>query len=199
MVEARFPFPLQEGPNSQLLIEGPDRAYTVPEISGLLLTYLRQVAELHLSDSVTGAVITVPANFNNAQRQATMDAGRIAGLDVMRVINEPTAAALAYGLGREMSQRIAVFDFGGGTFDVTLLQVEGEIFEVLASGGDSFLGGDDVDEAVMAMLAERFEDKHGFDPREDMAARARLLLAAEQIKRHLSVHTEARGELKVGV
>ena len=120
-------------------------------------------------------MVTVPANFNNAQRQATMDAGRIAGLNVLRVINEPTAAALAYGLGRGMSQRIAVYDFGGGTFDVTILQVEGEIFEVLASGGDSFLGGDDIDESVMTMLSAQFDQQHGYDPREDPATRARLM------------------------
>ena len=177
---------------------GPDRTYTIPEISGLLLSYLRQCAQLHLGDEVTGAVITVPANFNNAQRQATMDAGRIAGLNVLRVINEPTAAALAYGLGRGMSQRIAVFDFGGGTFDVTILQVEGEIFEVLATGGDSFLGGDDIDEAVMTLMAAQFEQQHGSTRASDPAIKARLIMAAEQIKRHLSRQPEARGELKVG-
>jgi molecular chaperone DnaK len=198
LVEARIPYRLDQGNNDQVVIVGPDRAYTVPEIAGLLLSYLRQCAEAHLGDQVPAAVITVPANFNNAQRQATMDAGRIAGLDVLRVINEPTAAALAYGLGRGMSQRIAVFDFGGGTFDVTILQVEGEIFEVLASGGDSFLGGDDIDETVMNLLAEQFQEQHGSDPTGNPATRARLLMAGEQIKRHLSRQSEARGELKIG-
>ena len=198
LVKDRVPYQLQQGSNEQVVVVGPDRTYTIPEVSGLLLSYLHRCAEEHLQIPVTGAVITVPANFNNAQRQATMDAGRIAGLDVLRVINEPTAAALAYGLGRDMSQRIAVFDFGGGTFDVTILQVEGEVFEVIASGGDSFLGGDDVDEAVMMMLSEQFQAQHGFDPASDLGLRARLMMAGEQIKRALSRHPEAKGELKVG-
>jgi molecular chaperone DnaK len=197
MVAARIPYEVAPGNNEQVVIVGPDRTYTVPEIGGLLLSYMRQCAEAHLEEPVLAAVITVPANFTDAQRQATMDAGRIAGIDVLRVINEPTAAALAYGLGRGMSQRIAVFDFGGGTFDVTILQIEGEIFEVLASGGDSFLGGDDIDEALMNLLAQQFQQQHGFDPREDGPTRSRLMLAAEQLKRHLSRQPEAKGELKV--
>ena len=196
-VAARIPYKVQQGNNDQVVVVGPDRTYTIPEVSGMLLSYLRQCAQLQLEENITGAVITVPANFNNAQRQATMDAGRIAGMNVLRVINEPTAAALAYGLGREVSQRIVVYDFGGGTFDVTVLQVDGDVFEVLASGGDSFLGGDDVDEAVMKLLAEQFTAQHGFDPLTDAATRARLLMAGEQIKRHLSRGTEAKGELKV--
>jgi molecular chaperone DnaK len=193
----RIPYVVELGSNEQVVVVGPDRTYTIPEISGLLLSYLRQLAQVHLSDEITGAVITVPANFNNAQRQATMDAGRIAGLNVLRVINEPTAAALAYGLGRGISQRIVVYDFGGGTFDVTVLQVEGEIFEVLASGGDSFLGGDDVDEAVMNLLAEQFQEQHGFDPRDSRTMRGHLLMAAEKIKRHLSNNESAEGGLTV--
>jgi molecular chaperone DnaK len=193
----RIPYEIQQGSNEQIVVVGPDRSYTIPEISGLLLSYLRQAAQMHLDDEVTGAVITVPANFNNAQRQATMDAGRIAGLNVLRVINEPTAAALAYGLGRGISQRIVVYDFGGGTFDVTVLQVEGEIFEVLASGGDSFLGGDDVDEAVLQLLADQFQDQHGFDARDSRTMRGHLLMAAEKIKRHLSNNEIAEGGLTV--
>ena len=192
----RLPYQLREGNNEQAVFVGPDRTYTIPEVSGLLLGYLRQCAELFLSDTVTGAVITVPANFNDAQRRATIDAGRIAGLDVLRVLNEPTAAALAYGLGQNMSQRIAIYDFGGGTFDITVLQVEGDVFEVLATGGDTFLGGDDMDDALLNILAELFRAEHGLDPRDDQAARARLLIAAEQVKRHLSDFPEARGELK---
>jgi molecular chaperone DnaK len=198
MVAARVPYALGPGSNEQVVVVGPDRSYTIPEISGLLLTYLHQCAQAHLESPISGAVITVPANFNNAQRQATMDAGRIAGLDVLRTINEPTAAALAYGLGRGMSQRIAVFDFGGGTFDVTVLQVEGEIFEVIASGGDSFLGGDDMDEFVMMMLTKQFQAQIGSDPGTDSTTRSRLRMAAEQIKRHLSGQAEVRGELTVG-
>ena len=193
---ARLPYELREGNNEQAVFVGPDRTYTIPEVSGLLLGYLRQCCELFLGDSVTGAVITVPANFNDAQRRATIDAGRIAGLDVLRVLNEPTAAALAYGLGQNMSQRIAVYDFGGGTFDITILQVEGDVFEVLATGGDTFLGGDDMDTALLNILAELFRAEHGIDPRDDQAARARLLIAAEQVKCHLSEFSEARGELK---
>jgi molecular chaperone DnaK len=194
---SRLPYEVQEGANEQAVFMGPGgHSYTIPEISGLLLAYLKQCAELYLDEPVTGAVITVPANFNDAQRRATMDAGRIAGLDVLRVLNEPTAAALAYGAGQMMSQRIAIYDFGGGTFDVTALQVEGYVFEVLATGGDTFLGGDDADSSVMNILAETFVTQYGVDPLGDPATRARILLAAEQIKRHLSDNAEARGELK---
>ena len=193
---ARLPYELREGNNEQAVFVGPERTYTIPEVSGLLLGYLRQCAELFLGDTVAGAVITVPANFNDAQRRATIDAGRIAGLDVLRVLNEPTAAALAYGLGQNMSQRIAVYDFGGGTFDITILQVEGDIFEVLATGGNTFLGGDDLDSALLNILAELFHAEHGIDPRNDPSAHARLLIAAEQVKCHLSEFPEARGELK---
>ena len=193
---ARLPYELREGNNEQAVFVGPDRTYTIPEVSGLLLGYLRQCAELYMGDTVTGAVITVPANFNDAQRRATVDAGRIAGLDVLRVLNEPTAAALAYGLGQNMSQRIAVYDFGGGTFDITILQVEGDVFEVLATGGDTFLGGDDMDNALLNILAELFRAEHGIDPRNEQTAHARLLIAAEQVKCHLSEYSEARGELK---
>jgi molecular chaperone DnaK len=196
LTSRRIPYEIQEGPNEQAVIVGPDRTYTIPELSGALLLYLRQVSELHLGDSVTGAVLTVPANFNDSQRRATMDAGRIAGLDVLRILNEPTAAALAYGFGQNMSQRIAVYDFGGGTFDVTILQVEGEVFEVLASGGDTFLGGDDVDGQLVTMLAERCLAEHRLDPREELSSRARLQISAEQIKKHLSTATEARGTLR---
>ncbi|HJX54722.1 MAG TPA: Hsp70 family protein [Polyangia bacterium] len=193
---ARLPYELREGNNEQAVFIGPDRTYTIPEVSGLLLGYLRQCAEMFLSDSVSAAVITVPATFNDSQRRATVDAGRIAGVDVLRVLNEPTAAALAYGLGQNMSQRIAVFDFGGGTFDITILRVENDVFEVLGTGGDTFLGGDDMDSALLNILAELFNAEHGVDPRSDQAARSRLLIAAEQVKRHLSDFHEARGDLK---
>jgi molecular chaperone DnaK len=197
LATSRLPYEVREGMNEQAVFVGPGgRSYTIPEISGLLLSYLKQCAELSLGEAVTGAVITVPANFNDAQRRATMDAGRIAGIEVLRVLNEPTAAALAYGAGQNMSQRIAVYDFGGGTFDVTILQVEGFVFEVLATGGDTFLGGDDADGAVMTLLANSYQQQYGLDPRGDITTRARLLLAAEQIKRHLSDNMEARGELK---
>ena len=192
----RLPYELREGNNEQAVFIGPDRTYTIPEVSGLLLGYLRQCAEMFLSDAVSAAVITVPATFNDSQRRATVDAGRIAGVDVLRVLNEPTAAALAYGLGQNMSQRIAVYDFGGGTFDITILRVENDVFEVLATGGDTFLGGDDMDSSLLNILAELFNAEHGIDPRGDQAARSRLLIAAEQVKRHLSDFPEARGDLK---
>ncbi len=193
---ARMSYKIEEGPNEQVAIKSRGRTYSVPEVSGLVLAYLKRCAEDFLGEAVDRAVVTVPANFNDAQRRATIDAGRIAGLDVLRVLNEPTAAALAYGAGRGMSQKIGIYDLGGGTFDVTVLQVEGDIFEVLATGGDTFLGGDDVDSALMALLAEQFLTEFKFDLRTDEVARSRLLLAAEQIKRHLSMQTEAKGELK---
>ncbi len=201
LATSRLPYEVKEGANEQAVFMGPGgRMLTIPEISGLMLSYLKQVAELSLGETVTGAVITVPANFNDSQRRATMDAGRIAGIEVLRVLNEPTAAALAYGAGQNISQRIIVFDFGGGTFDVTVLQVEGYVFEVMATGGDTFLGGDDADTAVMNILADEYNAQHGIDPRSDNGSRARLMLAAEQIKRHLSDSMEAKGELKnVGV
>jgi molecular chaperone DnaK len=194
---SRLPYEVREGFNEQAVFVGPGgRSYTIPEISGLLLSYLKQCAELYLGEDVTGAVITVPANFNDPQRRATMDAGRIAGLEVLRVLNEPTAAALAYGMGQNVSQRIAIYDFGGGTFDVTVLQVEGSVFEVIATGGDTFLGGDDADSLLMNVLADDYMAQNGVDPRTDPPSKARLTLAAEQIKRHLSENDEARGELK---
>jgi molecular chaperone DnaK len=197
LATSRLPYPVQEGANEQAVFQGPgDKTYTIPEISGLMLSYLKQCAEIHLGEEVTAAVITVPANFNDAQRRATMDAGRIAGLEVLRVLNEPTAAALAYGAGQNMSQRIAIYDFGGGTFDVTILQVEGFVFEVLATGGDTFLGGDDADSSLMNSLSNTFKEQYGVDPLQDPGTKARLLLAAEQVKRHLSDNVEARGELK---
>jgi molecular chaperone DnaK len=140
-----------EGSNQQPVVVVRDRRMTMPEVSSHVLLHLKRAAERQLAAPVKDAVITVPANFTDGQRQATKEAGRLAGLDVMRLINEPTAAALAYGFGRDRDQVIAVFDFGGGTFDVSILQIHGELFEVLASEGDFFLGGDDLDRT----LAER--------------------------------------------
>jgi molecular chaperone DnaK len=192
----RMPFKSVRGPHGEAEFEIRGKKVTPPEVSAKVLGKLKKAAEDHLGEKVTEAVITVPAYFNDAQRQATKDAGRIAGLDVKRIVNEPTAAALAYGLGQNMSQRIAVFDFGGGTFDITILRVENDVFEVLATGGDTFLGGDDMDSALLSILAELFNAEHGLDPRNDQAARSRLLIAAEQVKRHLSDFPEARGDLK---
>ena len=191
-----LPYTVEEGPNQAPIIRVGDRRMTVPEVSAQVLLYLKRCAERQLGDRVTQAVITVPANFTEAQRQATKEAGRLAGLEVLRLINEPTAAALAYGFGRQLDARIAVFDFGGGTFDISLLQVRGEVFEVLASDGDFFLGGDDLDRAIAERLAAEFNMTFRVDPRRNPALMTRLLLAAEAIKCHLSTESAAEGEVE---
>src|SRR5215475_4448721 len=175
-----------EGPNQQPIVVVRDRRMTMPEISSHVLLHLKRCAERQLGTPVKDAVITVPANFTDGQRQATREAGRLAGLDVMRLINEPTAAALAYGFGRDHDRMIAVFDFGGGTFDVSILQLNGEVFEVLASEGDFFLGGDDLDRAVAEYLAGEFHRTTGVDPRPHTPLMMKLMMGAEAIKMHLS-------------
>lgn len=190
-----LPYRVDEGPNQQPIITAQERRLTVPEISSHVLSYLRQLAEHQFGETIQDAVITVPANFSDAQRRATKEAGRIAGLKVMRLVNEPTAAALAYGYGQNLNDTIAVFDFGGGTFDVSILRVRNEIFEVLASDGDFFLGGDDLDLAVCEHLAALMTSSTGINPRPMPDAISRLLLAAEQIKCHLSGHSESAGTI----
>src|SRR6478735_8304243 len=148
LARSRFPFQMKEGPGQAALVVARGETYTLPEISAFVLRKAKSVAEAALGMTVERAVITVPANFNDLQRAATKVAGRVAGLDVMRILNEPTAAALAYGYGKTSSERIAVYDFGGGTFDVTLLDLSDNLFEVLATAGNTFLGGDDVDMAI---------------------------------------------------
>ncbi|HEX3771154.1 MAG TPA: Hsp70 family protein [Polyangiaceae bacterium] len=192
----RFPFELKEGPGHGPLVSVRGQDYTLPEISAFVLTRAKQIAERSLGERVERAVITVPANFNELQRAATKVAGRVAGLDVLRIINEPTAAALAYGLGRSTKERIAVYDFGGGTFDCTLLDLSGNVFEVLATSGDSFLGGDDVDAAIAERMAEAFLHAHRYDPRSDPQAFERLRAAAEAIKVELSVSERAMVKLR---
>ncbi|HJZ83709.1 MAG TPA: Hsp70 family protein [Polyangia bacterium] len=192
----RLPYRVEEGPNEQTVIVARGKRYTVPEISALVLAYLRQCAERHFGGPVDKAVITVPANFNDSQRAATKAAGRIAGLEVLRILNEPTAAALAYGVGRGLDRKIAIYDLGGGTFDITILQVRDKIFEVLATGGDTFLGGDDMDEAMLDLLALDFLADHHYDLRDDMVARPVLLVAAEHVKRQLSKHERYQSEIK---
>jgi molecular chaperone DnaK len=162
------------------------KAYTPPEISAFILRHLKGIAEAYLKESVEKAVITVPAYFSDAQRQATKDAGEVAGLEVARIINEPTAAALAYGVGREEDTFLLVYDLGGGTFDVSAVEQSGGVIEVRASHGNTRLGGDDFDERIVNELVEKFQDKHHADPREDRRAMARLWRAAEAGKIRLS-------------
>jgi len=191
-----LPFAVEEGPNQQPLIKVRDRRLTVPEVSAYVLRYLKQCAQRQLGQSITEAVITVPANFTDAQRQATKEAGRLAGLEVLRLLNEPTAAALAYGFGQRKDENVAVFDFGGGTFDVSILAIRDEVFEVLATDGDFFLGGDDIDRAIAEFLAAEMNRQLRVDPRRDPGLMTRLTMAAEEIKIHLSHEQSAEGVIE---
>jgi molecular chaperone DnaK len=196
-----LPYQCEEGANEQPMIVVRDRRYTVPEISSYVLMHLKRCAEKHLGVPVSKAVITVPANFTDAQRQATKHAGELAGLKVLRILNEPTAAALAYGFGRALDAKLAIYDLGGGTFDCTVLQIRDKIFEVLATGGDSFLGGDDFDRALVNRLAGDFLAQHRIDLRASPEAWSRLTTACEQIKCRLSEDDAVAGtihELAVG-
>src|SRR5271155_437694 len=156
LARTRFAFELREGPGQGALVVVRGEAYTLPEISAFVLKRVRQIAEAALGEVVDQAVITVPAHFNELQRASTKVAGRVAGLDVLRILNEPTAAALAYGFGSDRSERVAVYDFGGGTFDCSLLDLTGTLFEVLATAGDTFLGGDDLHTAIADSLCTAF-------------------------------------------
>ena len=182
----RFAFELKEGPGGGPVVVARGQSYSLPEISAFVLKRARAIAERALGEKVDRAVITVPANFNELQRAATQVAAKIAGLDVLRVINEPTAAALAYGVAQGARERIVVYDFGGGTFDCTLLELSGNVFEVLATAGDSFLGGDDLDLAVAERMAEAFLRSNRYDPKADAQSFERLRVAAESLKIELS-------------
>ncbi len=173
----------------KVLVRGKE--YTPPEISAMTLTAMKEAAEAHLGEKVTRAVVTVPAYFNDSQRQATKDAGRIAGLEVERILNEPTAAAFAYGLDKKKGQKIAVFDLGGGTFDISILEFGDGVFEVLAVNGDSHLGGDDWDQALIDELANEFQKENGIDLRKDPMALQRLKEAAERAKIELSSNLQS--------
>src|SRR5512139_2994331 len=182
----RLPYNVVEAPNGDCRVVRGGKEYSPPEISAMILQKMKQDAEAYLGGPVTQAVITVPAYFNDSQRQATKDAGKIAGLEVMRIINEPTAAALAYGLDKKDNETILVFDLGGGTFDVSVLEVGGGVIEVKATNGDTHLGGDDWDEAVVNWIADEFQKQYGIDLRKDRQALQRLREAAEKAKIELS-------------
>ncbi|HEY7521804.1 MAG TPA: molecular chaperone DnaK [Methylomirabilota bacterium] len=186
------PYKVVKAPNGDARVEVRGKQYSPPEISAMILRKLKEAAEAYLGEKVTQAVITVPAYFNDSQRQATKDAGKIAGLEVLRIINEPTAAALAYGLDKKKDETIAVYDLGGGTFDVSILEIGDGVFEVKATNGDTHLGGDDFDQRVMDWIAEEFKKEHGIDLRKDRMALQRLKEAAERAKIELSttVQTE---------
>ena len=184
------PFKIVEGPNGDAMIEVDGKQYSPAEISAIILGKMKQTAEEYLGETVTEAVITVPAYFNDSQRQATKDAGKIAGLDVKRIINEPTAAALAYGLDKKGDEKIAVYDLGGGTFDVSILEIGDGVFEVKSTNGDTFLGGEDFDMRIVNWLADEFKREQGIDLREDKMALQRLKEEAEKAKKELSTAME---------
>lgn len=185
-----LPYRIVEAENNDAWVEIREKKYSPPEISAFILQKMKQTAEDYLGEKVTDAVVTVPAYFNDSQRQATKDAGRIAGLNVLRIINEPTAASLAYGLDKKKDEKIAVFDLGGGTFDVSILEVGDGVFEVKATNGDTFLGGDDFDQRIIDYLADEFKKDQGVDLRKDRMALQRLKEAGEKAKIELSSSME---------
>jgi len=181
-----LPYKIVDQPNGDAWVAMGSKEYSPPEISAMILQKIKQDAEAYLGEPVVEAVITVPAYFNDSQRQATKDAGKIAGLSVLRIINEPTASSLAYGLGKKVEQRIAVYDLGGGTFDISILDVGDNVFEVLSTNGDTFLGGDDFDQRIINWVAGEFRKEQGIDLRGDRMALQRLKEAAEKAKIELS-------------
>ena len=184
--EKIVPYRIVEADNGDVRVSIMGKEYSPPEISAMILQYLKKVAEDYLGETVTQAVITVPAYFNDSQRQATKDSGRIAGLEVLRIINEPTAASLAYGLEKKKNEKIAVFDLGGGTFDISILEIGEGVFEVRSTNGDTHLGGDDFDQRIIDWMAEEFLRLNGIDLRKDRMALQRLKEAAEKAKCELS-------------
>ncbi len=189
------PYAIKKGNNDVVTVEVGDKHYSPPEISAMILQKMKQTAEDYVGEKVTEAVITVPAYFNDAQRQATKDAGRIAGLEVKRIINEPTAASLAYGLDKKNDEKIAVFDLGGGTFDISILEIGDGVFEVKSTNGNTHLGGDDFDQRLIEYLADEFKKQEGVDLRKDSMALQRLKEAAEKAKIELSSSMETEVNL----
>jgi molecular chaperone DnaK len=189
------PFEIVDSQNGDARIRVQGRVYSPPELSGIVLQRLKAAAEDFLGEAVSDAIITVPAYFDDTQRQATKDAGKIAGLQVERIINEPTAAALAYGLGKSEKEKIAVYDLGGGTFDISILEMNNGVFEVLSTSGNTYLGGEDFDERIMDWMAEQFMEDTGIDLRKDRLALQRLKEAAERAKCELSSATETNFNL----
>ncbi|ACV67605.1 molecular chaperone DnaK [Desulfohalobium retbaense] len=187
----KSPYKIVAGSKNDAYVEVEDKKYSPPEISAMLLQKLKTDAEAYLGETVTDAVITVPAYFNDSQRQATRDAGRIAGLEVKRIINEPTAASLAYGLDKKTNEKIAVFDLGGGTFDISILEVGDNVVEVRSTHGDTFLGGEDFDQRIVNHLVDEFKKENGIDLSADRMALQRLREAAEKAKKELSTSMEA--------
>src|SRR5919199_140515 len=184
------PYKVVSGENGDARVDISGKKYSPPEISAMILGKLKEAAEAYLGEKVTKAVITVPAYFNDAQRQATKDAGKIAGLEVMRIINEPTAAALAYGLDKKKDETIAVYDFGGGTFDISILEVGDGVVEVKSTNGDTHLGGDNIDQRLIDFIITEFKKKEGIDLSKDKMALQRLKEAAEKAKMELSTVME---------
>src|ERR1044071_6228574 len=182
----RVPYKVSEGPNGLASVEIQGKRYTPPEISAMILQKMKQTAEDYLGHTVDKAVITVPAHFNDAQRQATKDAGKIAGLDVVRIINEPTASALAYGLDKKKEEKVAVYDLGGGTYDISVLELAEGVFEVKSTNGDTHLGGDDFDARIIDWLVAEFKKDQGIDLSKDAMALQRLKEASEKAKIELS-------------
>src|SRR5215212_9056767 len=186
----QVPFKVERASNGDVRIDAQGKSYSPPEISAMVLQKLKKAAEDYLGAKVDKAVITVPAYFNDAQRQATKDAGKIAGLEVMRIVNEPTAAALAYGLDKKKDEVIVVFDFGGGTFDISVLEVGEGVVEVKSTNGDTHLGGDDIDEVLIKWIIDEFKKDQGIDLTADKMALQRLKEAAEKAKIELSTAME---------
>src|SRR5467141_1717091 len=192
--EHRVPYKIVKAANGdahvQVEVAGERKTFSPPEISAMILSKLKADAEAKLGEKITQAVITVPAYFNDSQRNATKDAGKIAGLEVLRIVNEPTAASLAYGLDKKKDEKIAVYDLGGGTFDISVLEIGDGVFEVKATNGDTHLGGDDFDQRVINWLADEFRKEQGIDLRKDQMALQRLKEAAERAKCELSTAVE---------